>query len=188
MNFLMKPLVYLGMKYAQWRGTVRNIMDRENSDIYMIRYIVFKSRFCSIYIHRFLRSDLDTPHDHPWNFFTYVVEKGYTEELMTREPKRGLLTPIIVNRKPGSLAYRKAEAMHRVILDRDYSPDEQAEAPLTVCLMLKRRRMWGFIKPYYSNSRMGKETESPRPVGYSWHNWKDYLDIDENHPAFFGSE
>lgn len=175
MNFLVKPVVYGLMKFAKKYGRVVKIMDRQDDSVYMIRYIVWKSKPCSLYIHRFLRSDHDVHHDHPWNFFTYVVEKGYKEELMVPENAgAGELKPKYVTRTEGSLAYRKAESIHRVILDRDYSVNEQSLAPLTVCLLLNRRRIWGFVKS--------------TKIGHTWTNWKTYLGIDENDPRFLGSE
>lgn len=150
------------------------IKDRNEYDIYMIRYILLKSKLFSIYIHRFLRSDLDIHHDHPWNFLTFILSKGYTEEVLVQEPTLGSLVPVINKRKLFSLAYRKAETIHRVILDKDYTEEEQYEAPLTVCFMFKRKRVWGFIQTFIGS--------------YAWTNWKDFLGIKPEDPRYFGSE
>lgn len=184
------------MKWCINRGRVVNIMDRDEKEVYMIRYIVFKSKFFSIYIHRFLQSDDDVHHDHPWNFFTYIISGGYREEVLRPDMDKGLLKPHLGTRKQGSLAFRRAEDTHRVILDRSYRVSEQEVAPLTACFIFRRRRVWGFKKPVYSKSYKIRQVngqdipdlDESRVVGYEWINWKDYLGIYPGDPRYHGSE
>jgi hypothetical protein len=149
--------------------------------VYLVRYIVFKSKLCCVYIHRFMRSDADDPHDHPWNFFTYIISGGYTElhyktevDMLTHESTRFLWEPVSNKRTPGSLAHRRATDIHQVVLDRSYEMDEIDQAPFTVCLMGPRRRHWGFWPK--SNH------------GTTWVDWREYLDIQEGDARIEGSE
>lgn len=150
------------------------IADSATGDPYMMRYIFFKSKYGSIYFHRFLQGDQGNPHDHPWNFFTFVISKGYKERLFTQDMDKGLYTETIVHRKPLSLAFRRAEAVHLVEVDKKRSLAEIEDAPLTMCIMLRRRRVWGFLEML--------------PDGYRWVNWLDYLGIDKTDPRYHGSE
>lgn len=151
--------------------------------VYLVRYIPFKSKYACLYIHRFMRSDADDPHDHPWNFFTYVISGGYTERFYDR-------TKTVVDgdeknfmyfydrtdrqRTPGSIAYRKATDVHQVVLDRNYDMSEINEAPFTFCLIGPRLREWGFW-PLADR-------------GANWVDWRKYLSITPNDPRTKGSE
>ena len=59
-------------------GRRRIIMDRVNDEPYLERYYIFmKDRSeqfpFNIFIHKFLKSDPDDLHDHPWGFFTFII-------------------------------------------------------------------------------------------------------------------
>jgi hypothetical protein len=159
----------------------------QKEDVYLVRYVVFKTRFLSLYIHRFMRSDSSDPHDHPWNFFTYVVSGSYKEHFydtmkprerkdyfFTASKKRqftSLWTPKINIRKAGSLAYRRAEDIHWVETDKVRSIWEINEAPLTICLILRRRRRWGF----WTSS-------------HTFVDWRKFLKVRPNDPRIEGAE
>lgn len=85
----------------------------------------------SIYLHRWLRSDLDDLHDHPWDSTSVVLLGGYWE-----------VTPAgRVFRKPGDTTMRKAEDLHRIELDPAH-PE-----PWSLFITRERRRAWGFATP-----------------------------------------
>lgn len=129
------------MKRCERKKSVFYIRGTEaDSDAYMIRYIVFKSDWMCLYIHRFLRSDRDVHHDHPWNFLTYIISGSYEEEMLN--PKTGVT--IKTTRKQGSVARRKFSDAHKVLLRRSWVPHDCKDAPLTICLMGPRRQDWGF--------------------------------------------
>lgn len=149
--------------------------------VYLVRYIPFKSKYFCFYIHRFMRSDADDPHDHPWNFFTYVISGGYKEAFYDRnKPVAGtdefqaLWSKTINTRLPGSIAYRRSTDVHQVILDKDYEMSEIKDAPFTVCLIGPRLREWGF----WPLANKGK----------TWIDWRSYLSITPNDPRTKGSE
>lgn len=158
-KWLVTKLIGLCVRFNR----VQNITGRDNEDIYMVRYILFRSNFFSIYIHQFLRSDKDSYHDHPWNFWTFIVSNTYTEHTpwLSKDGKvigdKELTRDVFTNR----LLHRKAEQLHWVELRRSYSFNDRFDAPTTVCLIGRRRRAWGFLD---------KETEQ-------WVFWKKYLGI-----------
>lgn len=175
------------VKYCEARGKVFYIKGGpQNTTIYLARYIVFKSKYGCIYIHRFMRSDSDTPHDHPWNFFTYVISGRYQEVFYERKAKLGYIDNDTSKdlefrafwqqktntRLAGSIAYRNATDVHQVVVDKARDIDEVEDAPFTVCLIGPRIREWGF----WSDN------------GSTFTDWRKYLSIKPNDPRIEGSE
>lgn len=160
--------------------------------VYLVRYIVFKSKYMCVYIHRFLRSDADDPHDHPWNFFTYVISGGYKEIFYNRKRSVKAMFDYSIDaipyfksfwtdreniRLPGSIAYRRATDIHKVVVEKQLeleftgkiSPEDKKiieQAPYTICIMGKRRREWGFW-----------QRERGYPDGSKFIDWRRYLNI-----------
>lgn len=132
------------MKWCEKRGRIFNITGTDKDDVYMIRYILFKSNWFCVYIHRFLRSDKDEHHDHPWDFFTYIISGAYEEEVL--DPNTGKTTHNY--RKQNSWAFRRHKDIHKVLLRRSWKPHDCKEAPLTICFMGPRRQEWGFFVPH----------------------------------------
>ena len=54
--------------------------------LYLRRYYLWRSKwigmnFGDLYLHQIVRSDDDPdPHDHPWNFRSFILSGGYTDE------------------------------------------------------------------------------------------------------------
>ena len=61
----------------------RVIMDRTENEPYLERYyVLFKERVTfpyNVFLHKFLKSDPDEVHDHPWNYATLILKGGYWE-------------------------------------------------------------------------------------------------------------
>lgn len=92
----------------------------------MIRYFLFRSRWVSIYIHHFLRSDNERHlHDHPWRFITVLLSGGYHENTPAGR----------FWRRRFSVLYRPAEWQHWVEVTRPV---------WTLVIRGPRRREWGF--------------------------------------------
>lgn len=186
LNLLIKRLV----KWCQKTGRVYHITGEatDQEDIYLVRYIVLKSEWLCIYIHRFMRSDSSDPHDHPWNFISYVVSGGYEEVFydinkpqtnkdwfITKKKKyTSFWTEKLNVRKPGSFAFRRATDIHRVVVPRDFKLSEIEDAPLTACIMFSRQRHWGFWPL--------------KDRGSKFVDWRRYLRISPNDPRIAGSE
>lgn len=181
MKFILNGLIKALVKWCQKHGRVYHITGGTPDDVYMVRYIVLKSRLCCIYIHRFMRSDSDDPHDHPWNFITYIAEGGYSEDFYdvnqpSKTDKKYLAywTKRVNVRVPGSFAFRRATDIHRVVLKRNYKMAEIKKAPLTACIMFKRQRHWGFWPLLHKGSLFV--------------DWRKYLKISPRDVRIEGSE
>ncbi len=81
-----------------------------------------------IYLHRWLRSDPDDLHDHPWDFVSVIVDGGYWEVTEAGSTWRDV----------GSIAFRKATDRHRVELD-PISP-----RPTSLIITGPVQREWGY--------------------------------------------
>ena len=99
---------------------------------YMLRWEILRFLGMTVKVHVFMKSDRDCHHDHPWSFLTLVVGGRYVEEILNEDG-----TTKQVTRKPMTIAYRKAEHKHRVLLI-DEKPC------LTIVLTFRRSRDWGF--------------------------------------------
>lgn len=113
------------------------IPDRVHKELYLERYIIFKCRFFGLYLHKFHQGDYDVPHDHPWDFWTWVLSKGYWEDVYTYKPEESSPTIESVFRRPLSLRFVRAETLHKVRLEAN-------KKPWSLCLTFKKRREWGF--------------------------------------------
>lgn len=163
---MLKRLVKALARWAESRGKMYEITgrDKDDNDVYMIRYILVKTKYFAIYIHKFLRSDDDIYHDHPWHFMTYIADGAYTEKLLQqdtyewKESTRRLSS--------GSVVFRLSTHKHIVKLDRDYSADE--DSPLTISLIGPRHREWGF----WPKNEYGKHSFVP---------WRNYLGLPKDY-------
>ena len=113
-------------------GRFRLILDRESNEPYLERYYMFlKDREdfpFNVFIHKFLKSDPDDLHDHPWNYRTFILAGGYWEHTEEGKFWRG----------PGSYIYADAGHFHRVELDKN------AGDCWTLFMPGKHQREWGF--------------------------------------------
>lgn len=186
---LIKPIILFLIRYCEKRNKVVDIMDRDATgkakpELYLRRYLLFSSSFACIYIHRFFKSDDETHHDHPWNFLTYIVDGKYKEEVLVSEiyakykvwPAKFSKQKNV--REKGSIAYRRATDIHRVILYRNYKPEEFESAPLTICFIGPRVREWGFWGSVNS--------KKPKSLNKKWTIWTEFLNIDPQNPKFKG--
>ncbi|RIV23632.1 hypothetical protein DYU11_11665 [Fibrisoma montanum] len=113
---------------------------------YLTRYTLIQRKTWQLCLHVFHRSDHPDFHDHPWNFWTLVLWRGYIERLPGGKSRRIW---------PGMLLYRPATHAHWVQLHPIYDRNTQDRAKIgkrlgertavTLCLMGRRRRVWGFF-------------------------------------------
>ena len=140
MRWIIEKIANALVKWCEKNDRIFKITGGSNgATVYLVRYIVFKSRFGCVYIHRFMRTDADDPHDHPWNFWTYIISGGYTEKFYDKSKPQyevegleksfsesklkysSMWTDTRNIRKPGSLVYRKATDIHVVKTDKERS-------------------------------------------------------------------
>ena len=125
--------------FLQWLdkiGRKRIVMDRVNNEPYLERYYVFlkdrKSFPFNIFVHKFLKSDPDDLHDHPWSYFTFILKGGYYEWIP------GVNCEIRKWRGPGHFRMCKANSLHRIEL-------KEGITCWTLFVPFAKVREWGFI-------------------------------------------
>ena len=142
------------LKWLEARGRKRIVMDRTSDEPYLERYYLFlkerESFPFNIFLHKFLKSDPDDVHDHPWPYATLILKGGYYEWIPQFNNKGEKLGEIAVWRGPGSFRICGANSFHRIELD----PDVTA---WTLFMPGAKQRDWGFL------------------VKNKWVQWEDYL-------------
>lgn len=124
-----------------FRDRKRIILDRESKEPYLVRYYVFlKERKWfpfNIFVHKFLKSDPDDLHDHPWPYATLILKGGYYEWIPKYDETGRKICEVAVWRGPGSFRICSANSFHRIELD----PDVTA---WTLFMPGPQKREWGF--------------------------------------------
>lgn len=153
MNKFFRWLVPKLENWCEKKGRVLYITGKQGpEDVYLIRYFLFRTKYLSCYIHRFLRSDIDDPHDHPFHFLGYVVSGGYKEiryDNATAEDQSE--TTYLLEweevRMVGKWGWRNAHnTIHKVLVDKPRTLAEKKDAPLTFILRGPYIRDWFFYK------------------------------------------
>jgi hypothetical protein len=132
----------------------RVIMDRVNGEPYLERYYVFlknRERFpFNIFVHKFLKSDPDDVHDHPWPYATLILRGGYWEWIPVFNTHGAKVHEYSVWRGAGSFRFASANSFHRIELD----PEVEC---WTLFMPGVKQRDWGFL------------------VKNQWIQWQEYL-------------
>jgi hypothetical protein len=141
-------------KIFQKLGRHRVIRDRLDDEPYLERYYVFlKDRTWfpfNIFVHKFLKSDPDDVHDHPWPFATLILRGGYWEWRPQFDSKGRKMSEIARWCGAGSFRTAHANTYHRIELD----PDIEC---WTLFMPGIKQRDWGFL------------------VKNKWVQWEQYL-------------
>ena len=78
------------LKLLDRLGRKRVVMDRINNEPYLDRYYLFlkdRKHFpFNVFLHKFLKSDPDDVHDHPWPYATLILKGGYEMHGMMWDP------------------------------------------------------------------------------------------------------
>ena len=129
-------------KLMQRLGRHRIILDRQSSEPLLERYYVFiKDRTwfpLNIFVHKFLKSDPDDVHDHPWPYATLILKGGYYEWIPQFDKQGNKFNEIAVWRGPGSFRVCGADSYHRIELD----PSVTA---WTLFMPGPQEKEWGFL-------------------------------------------
>lgn len=112
---------------------------------YLTRYTLIDRSNWQLCLHVFHRSDYPDFHDHPWNFLTLVLWRGYIEHFPDGKTRRVW---------PGMILFRPATHQHWVELVKGHHVcNHSFERPhlesyekraITLVFMGKRKREWGF--------------------------------------------
>jgi hypothetical protein len=123
-------------------GRKRVVLDREGNEPYLIRYYVFlKDRKLfpfNVFLHKFLKSDPDDVHDHPWPYATLILRGGYYEWVPIFDNNGKMLGEIQKWRGPGHFRISKPTSYHRIEL-------KEGVTPWTLFMPGPQRREWGFL-------------------------------------------
>ena len=144
-------------KFLTWldrHGRKRIVMDRVNNEPYLERYYIFlKDRKWfpfNIFIHKFLKSDPDDVHDHPWPYATLILKGGYWEWIPQFNSLGQKIGEIATWRGAGHFRICSATSFHRIELDPSITA-------WTLFMPGPQKREWGFL------------------VKNQWIQWQDYL-------------
>ena len=147
------------LNWLERRGRKRIVMDRINDQPYLERYYVFlkdRQRFpFNIFLHKFLRSDPDDVHDHPWPYATLILKGGYYEWTPDFDIAGTKIGETRHWRGPGHFRICGANSFHRVEL-------KDGVECWTLFMPGPQRREWGFLVGAPTNQR--------------WVQWEQYLD------------
>jgi len=123
-------------------GRHRIIMDRENNEPYLERYYIFlrdRTWFpFNVFIHKFIKSDPDDVHDHPWPYATLILKGGYYEWVPVFDEDGRISGETRHWRGPGHFRVCSATSYHRIELN----PSVTA---WTMFMPGPQRREWGFL-------------------------------------------
>ena len=142
------------LKLLERMGRKRIVLDRVSDEPYLERYYLFlKDRAWfpfNVFLHKFLKSDPDDVHDHPWPYFTVILRGGYWEWVPQFNSQGQKIAEIAHWRAPGHFRWCSANSYHRIELD-----------PGVTCWTLfmpgPKKRDWGFL------------------VRGQWIQWEQYL-------------
>jgi hypothetical protein len=132
----------LSLNWLEHNDRKRIILDRGSKEPYLERYYVFlkdRNRFpFNVFLHKFLKSDPDDVHDHPWPYATLILKGGYWEWLPQFDSQGLKIGEIAKWRGPGSFRICKATSYHRIELDPNITA-------WTLFMPGPQRREWGFL-------------------------------------------
>jgi hypothetical protein len=130
------------LNWLEQHDRKRIVLDRESNEPYLERYYLFlkdRKRFpFNVFLHKFLKSDPDDVHDHPWSYATLILKGGYYEWLPQFDSTGKKIDEIAVWREPGHFRISSANRYHRIELD----PDVEC---WTLFMPGPQKREWGFL-------------------------------------------
>ena len=138
------------LNWLEKTGRKRVIMDRESKEPYLERYYIFlKDRKWfpfNIFVHKFLKSDPDDVHDHPWAYFTLILKGGYYEWIPGFNAEGKKTCEVRKWRGPGHFRICRPSSYHRIELH----PEVTA---WTLFMPGPQVREWGFLIGVDKNQR-----------------------------------
>lgn len=101
--------------------------------VHFRRYRLLQTPWFAIYIHQICKSDEDAdPHDHPWNFQSFILEGSYTEDYWN-QPE---YIRQIKQHYMGDVIKHHAEDVHKITL--------VSQEVWTLVFTSGREREWGY--------------------------------------------
>ena len=118
---------------ATIRQTEPQRLYRRDGSTYLERWYLHKNPSGGVYLHHFIRSDDDTPHDHPRRSVSLMLAGRYIEWIRNSDG-----TMRLERHAAGDVIFRRATTVHRIEL-----PD--GEDAWTLFIVGPRVRDWGFV-------------------------------------------
>ncbi len=132
-------------KFFSWlesNDRKRIIMDRIDDQPYLERYYIFlKDRKLfpfNFFLHKFLKSDPDDVHDHPWSYATLILKGGYYEWIPQFNAEGIKTCEIRKWRGPGHFRICSPNSYHRIEL-------KEGVTAWTLFMPGPQKREWGFL-------------------------------------------
>ena len=139
---ILQKIKDLSLKWLEKHDRKRIILDRGSKEPYLERYYLFlkdRNRFpFNVFLHKFLKSDPDDVHDHPWPYATLILSGGYWEWMPKINTLGEQWGEYRVWRGPGHFRICGAESYHRIELDPNITA-------WTLFMPGPQRREWGFL-------------------------------------------
>jgi hypothetical protein len=139
---ILQKIKDLSLKWLERNDRKRIILDRGSKEPYLERYYLFlkdRNRFpFNVFLHKFLKSDPDDVHDHPWPYATLILAGGYWEWIPKINTLGEQWGEYRVWRGPGHFRICGAESYHRIELDPNITA-------WTLFMPGPQRREWGFL-------------------------------------------
>lgn len=146
-------------------------------DILFERYHLFAIFGIEVVLHRFLRSDADQPHNHPWGWaWSWMLSGAYMEERVCGWGKDGAYLSTLKTVGVGSINRLRFDTFHRVIMPADHEA-------WTLFVHGPVRQRWGFLfrntdgvafdpvtadgGPWWKRAKKGWEYRQPNALGMS---------------------
>lgn len=130
------------LNFLEKIGRKRIVKDRQDYEPYLERYYLFlkdRKHFpFNVFLHKFLKSDPDDVHDHPWPYATLILKGGYYEWTPQFNSRGEKIGEISVWRAPGHFRFCSATSYHRIELD----PNVEC---WTLFMPGPQQREWGFL-------------------------------------------
>jgi hypothetical protein len=130
------------LNFLEKIGRKRIVMDRVNDEPYLERYYLFlkdRKKFpFNVFLHKFLKSDPDDVHDHPWPYATLILKGGYYEWVPMFDSNNKKIGEICKWRGPGHFRISSASSFHRIEIDPNI-------IAWTLFMPGPHKREWGFL-------------------------------------------
>jgi hypothetical protein len=130
------------LNFLERVGRKRVVMDRQANEPYLERYYLFlkdRKHFpFNVFIHKFLKSDPDDVHDHPWPYATLILKGGYHEWTPIFDGEGKKIAETCTWRGTGHFRICSATSYHRIELDPTITA-------WTMFMPGPQKREWGFL-------------------------------------------
>lgn len=121
-----------GSRYKFFK--VLRIPNQAHTGTYLWRLRIIDTPQLGLYLHKFHEPDTQDIHNHPFDFWSFVLSGGYTEEIVSINPMRSGLRKRRAGRwhSMSSVDYHKVRLLHKT-------------PTWTIIFRGKRRQRWGYL-------------------------------------------